>query len=87
MILNVHSDASYLSGAKGRSREGGYFFLGSLPTNGKAIQLGAILLALSNIAPQQANPNEKITKKVRQLVDYVAIHLKQKYDFVHQIWY
>ena len=34
MILNVHSDASYLSAAKGRSRAGGYFFLGSLPTDG-----------------------------------------------------
>ena len=39
MILNVHSDASYLSAAKGRSRAGGCFFLGSLPTDGKPIQL------------------------------------------------
>lgn len=33
MILNVHSDASYLSAGKARSRAGGYFFLGSLPKN------------------------------------------------------
>ena len=33
MILNVHSDASYLSAGRARSRAGGYFFLGSLPTN------------------------------------------------------
>jgi len=39
MILNLHSDASYLSAARGRSRAGGYFFLGSLPQNGKPIFL------------------------------------------------
>jgi hypothetical protein len=31
MILNVHSDASYLSAPKVRSLAGGYFFLGSIP--------------------------------------------------------
>ncbi len=31
MILNVHSDASYLSALKAQSRAGGYFFLGSIP--------------------------------------------------------
>ncbi len=39
MILNVHSDASYLSAPKSRSRAGGYFFLGSLPCNGDPIKL------------------------------------------------
>jgi len=43
MILNVHSDASYLSAPKARSRAGGYFFLGSLPRDGDPIKLnGAI---------------------------------------------
>ena len=43
MILNVHSDASYLSAPKARSRAGGYFFLGSLPCAGDLIKLnGAI---------------------------------------------
>jgi hypothetical protein len=43
MILNVHSDASYLSAPKARSRAGGCFFLGSLPRNGDPIKLnGAI---------------------------------------------
>jgi hypothetical protein len=43
MILNVHSDASFLSAPKARSRAGGYFFLGSLPCNGDPIKLnGAI---------------------------------------------
>jgi hypothetical protein len=31
MILNVHSDASYLSTPKAQSCAGGYFFLGSIP--------------------------------------------------------
>ena len=43
MILNVHSDASYLSAPKARSRAGGYFFLVSLPCDGDTIKLnGAI---------------------------------------------
>ena len=43
MILNVHSDASYLSAPKSCSRAGGYFFLGSLPRDGDPIKLnGAI---------------------------------------------
>jgi hypothetical protein len=43
MILNVHSDASYLSAPKARSRAGGYFFLGSIPQDGDPIKLnGAI---------------------------------------------
>ena len=39
MILNVHSDASYISAGKRRSRTGGYIFLGSMPCNGDPIQL------------------------------------------------
>ena len=43
MILNVHSDASYLSTLKACSQAGGYFFLGSLPHDGDPIRLnGAI---------------------------------------------
>jgi hypothetical protein len=43
MILNVHSNASYLSALLARSRAGGYFFLGSLPVDGDPIKLnGAI---------------------------------------------
>ena len=39
MIVNVHSDVSYLSTGEGLRRSGGYFFLGSIPTDRKAIQL------------------------------------------------
>jgi hypothetical protein len=43
MILNVHSDASYLSAPCACSPAGGYFFLGSLPVNCDPIKLnGAI---------------------------------------------
>ena len=43
MILNVHSDASYLSAPKARSHASGYFFLDSLPSDGDPIKLnGAI---------------------------------------------
>jgi hypothetical protein len=43
MILNVHSDALHLSAPKACSRDGGYFFLGSIPQDGDPIKLnGAI---------------------------------------------
>jgi hypothetical protein len=43
MILNVHSDASYLSALKACIQAGGYFLLGSLPHDGDPIKLnGAI---------------------------------------------
>jgi hypothetical protein len=43
MILNVHSDASYLSAPRARSRAGGYFFLGSLPIDGNPIKLNVAI--------------------------------------------
>ena len=44
MVLNVHSDASYLTASQARSRAGGHFFLGSIPKDGCPIKLnGAIL--------------------------------------------
>jgi hypothetical protein len=43
MVLNVHSDASYLSAPNARSRAGGYFFLGSIPRDKSPIIInGAI---------------------------------------------
>ena len=39
MILNVHSDASYLSAGKCRTHAGGYCFLGSIPEDRKSTQL------------------------------------------------
>ncbi len=39
MIMNIHSDASYLSESKARSRACGHFFMGSAPINGQPIKL------------------------------------------------
>jgi hypothetical protein len=39
MILNIHSDAPYLSQAKARSKACGHFFMGWMPKNGEPIQL------------------------------------------------
>jgi hypothetical protein len=39
MILNIHSDASYLSEAKARSRACGHFFMGWQPRDGDPIRL------------------------------------------------
>ena len=44
MILNIHSDASYLTAAKARSQAGGYFFLGSLPRDGEPIFLNGNIM-------------------------------------------
>jgi hypothetical protein len=43
MILWIHSDASYLSASKARSRAGGHFFLGNKPSNQPETENGAIL--------------------------------------------
>ena len=39
MILNIHSDASYLTAPKARSRAGGHYFLGLIPQDRKPIFL------------------------------------------------
>ena len=45
MILNIHSDASYLSAPRARSQVARYYFLGSVPTDDAPIKLnGAILV-------------------------------------------
>ena len=49
MILNVHSDASYLSAPKARSRAGGYYFLGSLPKDNEPIVLNGAFYVLCTI--------------------------------------
>ena len=40
-----------------------------------------LLLGISNITSQQANPTEKIMKRVRQLLDYMATHPEAKIRF------
>jgi hypothetical protein len=49
MILNIHSDASYLSEAKARSRACGHFFMGWMPKNGEPIRLNGAFHVSSTI--------------------------------------
>jgi len=49
MVLNVHSDASYLSEPKARSRLGGTFFMGTYPHDGVPIQLNGPILVIASI--------------------------------------
>ena len=49
MVLNVHSDASYLTAPKAPSRIGGHFFLGSTPQHNKPIKLNAPVLSICGI--------------------------------------
>ncbi len=39
MIMNIHSDASYLSETGARSRACGHFFMGWMPKNGEPIKI------------------------------------------------
>ncbi len=49
MVLNIHSNVSYLSTPKARSRTGGFFFLGSVPTDGDPIKLNGAIHITSTI--------------------------------------
>jgi hypothetical protein len=49
MILNIHSDASYLSETRARSRVAGYFFLGSTPADNQPIELNGAIYTLCGI--------------------------------------
>ena len=49
MILNVHSDASYLTAPKAHSQAGGHFFSGYLPENNKPINLNGPIHSLCSV--------------------------------------
>jgi len=49
IVLNMHSDASYLTAPKSRSRAGGNFFLGSIPKDKQPIHLHGAILTLCTI--------------------------------------
>ena len=59
MVLNFHSDASYLTETRDRSRAGGHFFLGSVPRDGCPIFLNDATLTnctiLKLVAASTAN--------------------------------
>jgi hypothetical protein len=49
MILNIHSNASYLSEAKAQSHACGHFFMGWMPKNGEPIRLNGAFHVSSTI--------------------------------------
>jgi hypothetical protein len=49
MILNVHSDASYLSVKNAHSRAAGWFFLGSVPKDRQPIRLNGAVDVLCTV--------------------------------------
>ena len=49
MVLNIHSDASYLNAPNARSRIGGHFFLGWLPQDNYPIRLNGAIHVISTI--------------------------------------
>jgi hypothetical protein len=53
MVLVVHSDASYLSEPKARSRAGGHFFLSSNPiNNGAVLNIAQLIKAVMSFAAE-----------------------------------
>ena len=49
MILNAHSDVSYLTALCGHSRSAGHYFLGSIPKNGQPIKFNGAIHVLCSI--------------------------------------
>ena len=49
IILNIHSDASYLSESGARSRACGHFFMGWMPKNEEPIKLNGAFYTSSSI--------------------------------------
>ena len=49
MVMNIHSDALYLSKSKARSRTCGHFFMGSTPINGEPIKLNGAFYLITAI--------------------------------------
>eukprot|EP00804_Cyclotella_cryptica_P011876 CCRYP_004378-RA/>CCRYP_004378-RA protein AED:0.44 eAED:0.39 QI:0/0/0/1/1/1/2/0/442 len=49
MVLNIHSDASYLSESNARSRIAGHFFLGSVPIDKTPIELNGAIYVFCGI--------------------------------------
>ncbi len=61
MVMNIHSDASYLSETKARSRACGHFFMGWMPKNGELIKMNGAFYVNATILKlwwhQRRKPN------------------------------
>jgi len=88
MILNVHSDASYLSEPRAKSRVAGVYFMGDVPEDGKPILLnGNIFIVCSILKFVVASAaeaelgalfiNGKETKVIRLILEEMG-HLQPK---------
>ena len=49
MILQIHTDASYLSEPKARSHAAGHYFLGWIPNNNQPIRLNGAIHTLCTV--------------------------------------
>jgi hypothetical protein len=49
MVMNIHSDASYLSEGRARSRTCGHFFMGWMPCDGDPIRINGALHVSTNV--------------------------------------
>ena len=49
MILQIHTDASYLSEPKAKSRAAGHYFLGWLPQPNQPIRLNGVIYTLCTV--------------------------------------
>ena len=61
MILDMHSNTSYMSAGKARSQAEGCFFIGKTPRDGKPIQLNdniAIMYSILKIVAESAAETE-----------------------------
>ena len=88
MVLNVHSDASYLSEPGAKSRAAGVYFMGDIPQDGKPILLNGNIFAvcgmLKFVAALAAEAelgalfiNDKETKILRLILQEMGIHSHQ----------
>ena len=79
MILNVHSNASYLSAPKAQSHAGGYFFLGSIPQDSEPIIInGAIHITCTILKLQHLplKPNLALFFSMHRKLKYYGLTLK-----------
>ncbi len=100
MILNIHSDASYLSETRARSRVAGHFFLGSTPTDNQPIELngaiytlcGILKIVVASAAEAELgalfmNIKDGVIIGQKNLADYFTKHFDAKHHQAVRQWY
>jgi hypothetical protein len=100
MKLNIHSDASYLSETRARSRVTGHFFLGSTPTDNQPIELngaiytlcGILKIVVASAAEAELgalfmNIKDGVIIGQKNLADYFTKHFNAKHHQAVRQWY